>query len=157
MNQLYFLKELLEDGVVKDQLQHQQTVTSTLVPQYTLDSDAAQWFFESPGGGRRKTPGSDWMAERLEPMLRDILGPDAEFGLLFDRFEFLLALVAASRERWVPIGRFCYRGGLRGDRILGIFESKIHGKGEGHPWLKAGLFEGSFEKLSKALTMVLSS
>jgi hypothetical protein len=113
------------------------------------------------GKERLHVPVSEHLHELLrEPMSGSIKDPD-KYDKLFDRFEFLLALLHADLERqeviartgqlpqriWGPVGRFGYRLRHFGKSILEDFkrEFELTEQETGSP-LQAGLFGGSVDR-----------
>lgn len=104
-------------------------------------------------GERRKAPLADHLAADLRPLFRDIEPRDEEFDILFDKLEYLWAMmhVALDEPRsrpWMPIGRLMWgwdrsrdRGGVH--RV----HSEIERQGAEWPLLKAGLAGGSLANL----------
>jgi hypothetical protein len=87
-------------------------------------------------------------------MLREFIPSEEEYDGLFDRFEYLFAMVFANRcpdianFPWVPLGRFMlkYSPISSGEQIGSIITSEIEKEGENWAPLQAGLFDGSLEK-----------
>lgn len=105
---------------------------------------------------RHYTPVSDWLFNVLREPLRNYAAEDLEYQRLFDRFEYMLALVHAdvkSREDkhnsfWGPIGAFAWRYRHHIQRgIAGIIQQEIDVQQQLWPSLQAGLFDGSLEQL----------
>ena len=110
----------------------------------------------SEGKQEHKTPGSDWVVVRLEPMLRDVIGNDTDFENVFDEMEFVVALVCADLWCHSYLGRFAWRlSGHRDTNELVIrTASELQEQGDKHHLLQAGLFRGEKDRLSKALAIV---
>jgi hypothetical protein len=109
-------------------------------------------------------PVSEHLHETLREPLRQYLPDDEDYDDCFDRFEYLLALVYADLEDkrgdeyfagpglWGPIGRFGYR--LRYAEHRGALQSLEEEAGrdrDGWALLRAGLFDGSFERLQAVM------
>lgn len=111
----------------------------------------------------RHTPFSDHIHRFLRGPFRDVLPQDAEYDMLFDRFEYLLALVHLDLKKqrgvlpdWAPVGRFGWRNNIRvgENNIASLIESEIRSAGEEWPPLRVGLFGGSSERARAAKTSV---
>lgn len=106
---------------------------------------------------------SDWLFNKLREPLRVLLPDDLEYDRVFDSFEYLRALVYAdlssqaypkrAEERlwWAPVGRFGWK--LRMTREgsstpMSEAESQINSLGEEWGPLKAGLFDGSVQRVN---------
>jgi hypothetical protein len=100
------------------------------------------------------------LSEHLFAVLRSPLSrfiPDAEeYEDVFDRFEFLRALVYAHTTRpmmgekddcWVPVGRYCWKADERyGESIITRFKNELTRSAEQWPPLKAGMFNGAVDR-----------
>jgi hypothetical protein len=147
------LKLLLDDAIAKSTY-NQQPIGSILGSGFCFWHDAAQVLHT---GGNRKTPGSDWMAERLCPILFDVLGSDIEFDNIFDELELIIALVAANQSGRPAIGRFGWRQStFRGQRLNWYqrITKEIEELRKQQPLLLAGMFNQDPEKLKQALQVV---
>jgi len=108
-----------------------------------------------PGMERRYTPVSDHVHALLRPKIKDIIPQESQYDTLFDRFEYLLALVCADflekteSRIWCPVGRFGWK--FRHDHhrrgVAHQFAEEIEKQGGRWPFLTAGLFDGSLERL----------
>jgi hypothetical protein len=102
---------------------------------------------------RRKTPVSDHLFRVLREPLRDIIPRDSEFEKYFVRFEYYLSLIHADfyeveyNRFWGPIGQFGWRSS--DDNILQVLSREIEEKGDSHPLILAGFFNGSVDRLKK--------
>jgi hypothetical protein len=105
---------------------------------------------------RHYTPVSDWLFGVLREPLRTYALEDLEYQRLFDRFEYLLALVHADvKDRveqhnhfWGPIGAFAWRYRHQPQRgIAGVVQQEIEAQQQSWPALQAGLFDSSLERL----------
>ena len=109
-----------------------------------------------PGMANHHTPLSDQLYNVLRDSLRDILPDDTHYQKSFDRFEYLLALVHADLrakygyDMWWQIGRFSWpRHRLTGGGIVKEIETESNEEGKDWSPLKAGLFEGSFDRFKE--------
>ncbi|MDA2927572.1 SIR2 family protein [Acidobacteria bacterium AH-259-G07] len=146
------LKTLIEDGVAKTDSDDVPIVLQ-LGSGQCLRYEDAQWLFELEKNQKRKTPGSDWMAERLPGMLLDILGPDIDFEDIFDEVEITLCMVAAAKDSFAPVGRFSWRGARQGGALVRM-SREIKALNKNHPLLAAGMFRGDLQILEKSFQQV---
>jgi hypothetical protein len=114
----------------------------------TVEHDVAKHI---PGYEQRRTPFSDYLFEHLRPVLRPIVPDDALYADIFDRFEYLTALVYAdNRERirklgfWAPVGRLAWRR-ERYPPSTAASDIAEESKREGANWFlfRRGVFGGS--------------
>lgn len=150
------LKVLLEDSIAKSTYE-QTSVSIVLGAPRCFEYEAAQVLHENAPNKKKKTPGSDWMAERLRPILLEILGSDIEFDDLFDELELMIALVAADQSGRPAIGRFGWRqSSSRGYKLNWHqrIKKEIDELGTQQPLLVAGMFNKDVERLQKALQIV---
>ncbi len=114
--------------------------------------DASKLLFPPKG---RKTPGSDWLHERLGPEMSRLVGGEEQFTLLFHRFELLVSMCfrqlaldgeisAGLNGDWMPDGRFMWHR-FAPLYTPGLFKSEIEKQGAEWPPLKVGLFKGDPE------------
>jgi hypothetical protein len=119
------------------------------------------------GQNRMYTPASDFLHDRLRPMLAELIPDDTEYTQCFDRLEVLLALIArdveeqlhTSQGTWTDgpwFGSFTWR-----DRtmIISTPDSLLREYNEAaDQWepLKEGMFGGSTDRLDAALTHVVA-
>jgi hypothetical protein len=147
------LKLLLDDAIAKSNY-NQDPIGSILGSGFCFWHDAAQVLH---AGANRKTPGSDWMAERLRPILSEILGSDIEFDDVFDELELIIALVVANQSGRPVIGRFGWRQSFSRGQHLNWYQrltKEIEELGIQQPLLRAGMFNKDPEKLKQALQAV---
>jgi hypothetical protein len=111
-----------------------------------------------PGHERKKTPMSDWLHESLRPTFKDLLPDDEDYAAFFDRFEYIAALAHAGLgstparvKTWGPVGRFAWRSenAVNGG-VLAEVDQEIDSQGDQWLLLRAGLFDGSVDKLKEA-------
>jgi hypothetical protein len=110
-----------------------------------------------PGLERHKTAASDRVYAALLPLLvDDLISGEEEFADLFDRFEYILALVCYDMTRgdgergWAAGGRFTWRR-EEGHRVDEDVRAEIAQMKERWPLLGEGLFQGSTERLTKTV------
>jgi SIR2-like domain len=106
----------------------------------------------------RTTPFSNHVRDSLRDALRVAIADDETYADLFDRFEYLLALlqVDASRQRpdgegWAPLGRFGWDSSQgKPNNIVSRIAAEYAQQGIAWPPLKAGLFGGDLSRLEYA-------
>ncbi|MEI7770246.1 MAG: SIR2 family protein [Chloroflexales bacterium] len=105
---------------------------------------------------RHYTPVSDWLFTVLRASLASYITDDHTYTCLFDRFEYLLALVYADIEEqaehrqhyWGPVGSFAWRDRHQPQYGIAIaVQKELEAQGAEWPLLQAGLFGGSLERL----------
>ncbi len=134
------------------QLHENQPLVSVVHPVRVMDpTREAQ---KLPGMERHYTPLNDHLYDLLREPLKEFLPEDIRYGRCFDRFEYLMALIHADLyERqghsiWGPIGRFGWRDrGYPENHISTEIEEEATTMGEDWPPVKAGLFDGSVERM----------
>lgn len=105
-----------------------------------------------PGMERRHVPLNDWLFDRLRTSTRRTVPDDRRYERIFNRFEYLTALVYVDLRYgddldgrvWGPAGRFGYKW-QRGDEKAD-FEREVAEMGADWPPLQMGLFNGSLER-----------
>lgn len=127
-----------------------------LYPSKIANQNSAQCL---PGMDRHHTPMSDYLHERLPSSLKDFLLDEKNFDRAFNRLEYLISLVfcdlrlKAGGRVWGPLGRFGWQGCYGGQKpICVIFDEEIAVQGSEWPPLRAGLFDGSIERLKEVKT-----
>jgi hypothetical protein len=86
-----------------------------------------------PGLDRRYTPRSDYLYERLRPLMEEQFFLGRRFDELFDEFEMILALTFADLRDdglqghvWGPPGRFAWKErGLSGNSVFSKFVKEV--------------------------------
>lgn len=121
-------------------------------------SDLNAAFKSLPGHERQYVPYSEYLYTRLQPKLDDLLFLGNEYETIFDRFELFLALEHShlnqkhGRNFWGPIGRFGWKHPRGyGSPFLNLVQEANVAKGNWPP-LKAGLFDGSFDRFEEVST-----
>jgi hypothetical protein len=140
------------DASYRGQLSGAQPLVLPMV--YAL-TDAVESFKQLPNFERRHTPRSDYLYQRIQPILEDELFLGRSYERVFNEFEVLFALSFAdmrpdSDRVWGPPGRFAWqRDGMGSyDEIV----SQATRQGDKWPALKAGFFSGSSERFAKLST-----
>jgi hypothetical protein len=111
-----------------------------------------------PGMANKQTPVSNHVRDFLLPKVRDLIPREDHYDRLFDRLEYLIALVYADysdREGFgfrLPIGRFGWKYRIFGRHVSAEVEEEIKKQGAEWPLLKAGLCGGSLERLRQVKT-----
>lgn len=107
-----------------------------------------------PGYINHHTPASDYLFDLIHPLMETILPQKYRYADCFDLFEYLLALVFAdlrekvSSDLWGPIGRFGWKNRYGNEDILKVTADEIGKFGADWAPLKAGLFDGSLDRLN---------
>jgi hypothetical protein len=127
----------------------------TLYPGAVLKQDLGRLL---PSLEQHHTPTSDRLFEVVRPPLRELIPDDRRFIDLFDRFEYLLALVHADVRQqvdsyssvWGPVGQFGWRYRHQISKgPAGMLATEIEAAGQAWAPLQAGLFGGSLEQAQK--------
>lgn len=155
-NRLDWLKQLLYDTALTDDYKAKQEVGAIIGAGRCIGHEEGQYLHQRDPRTTLRTPGSDWMALRLPPMLADVFGDDLDVVSVFDDFEFLLSLVSYDLVRHSVSGGFCWRGANSLDEVKQVqqINEQIKSQGERHPLLAAGMFGGKVERLTKAVAAV---
>jgi hypothetical protein len=113
-----------------------------------------------PGMAKRPTPVSEHVRDYLRPKIKDLVPREDQYDRIFDRFEYLLALVCADdcdkqgRVPRIPIGRFGWKDRDYGRHVSAEVADEFVKQGAEWPLLKAGLCGGSLERLIAAQRVV---
>jgi hypothetical protein len=111
---------------------------------------------------RRQWPVNEYLHGFLRPALREFVPSDSDYDDVFDRFEYLFALVWVDQNSksatagWIPLGRFMRKYSVlsnvlhHGETIGKTIETEFERGGENWPPLRAGLFGGSTERFLAA-------
>ena len=120
---------------------------------YERHTDLDSVFKLLPGHERQYVPVSEYLLKHLQPIADDVLYLGAEYELVFDRFETLLALHVRARMGWIPFGRYGWKRWGRGGQSSPIELLVKDANSQGDEWdvLQAGFFGGSKEVFKKAL------
>lgn len=122
-------------------------------PSVVLERDVARLL---PKMERHHTPVSDWLFDTLREPLRSVVPDDQTYQSLFDRFEYLLALVHAdlyqrlgkANHIWGPVGCFGWRYRYNPEHgIASVIHREIEAQQEAWPLLQTGLFTSSLDRL----------
>ena len=112
------------------------------------------------GGKSIAAPVSEYLYGFLRDHLKACIPSDSHYLEVFDRFEYLFALVWTDQNvmsaslGWIPLGRFASKptlsGPARGKDPITHVASEISAQGKEWAPLRAGLFSGSLERLLTA-------
>jgi hypothetical protein len=113
------------------------------------------------GATRYKLPPSTYLYAFLRERLREFIPSDQEYNGVFDRFEYLLALVWTDENPrsalidWVPVGGplglFASKAPAHGENsVIEQIDEEVSDQGKNCPLLSAGLFGGSTGRLRSA-------
>ena len=97
-------------------------------------------------------PVSDHLQILFNEHFNEYLPEKNQFINIFDRFEYLFALVYTDiREKnnktiWGPVGCFLWRNRDEPENHITKIAKESSEKGDNWPLLKAGLFDGSYER-----------
>jgi hypothetical protein len=115
------------------------------------------------GGGEPQAPVSTYLYALLRERFREFVPSDHVYDEIFDRFEYLFALVwidegpIVARQDCIPLGRFAWRelsilqGGAS---IEGKMGAEVSQQGKEWPAFRAGLFGGSTQRFLSARNRV---
>ncbi|MBI1939475.1 MAG: SIR2 family protein [Ignavibacteriales bacterium] len=151
-NKYDYLKSILVDILVTFEHPHEPLVDKILT--YTvMEKDVAVML---PGRNKQNyTPFNDYLASFFQPFFADYILDKNKFYSLFDKFEYVLALIYADITEtgnygfWAPAGSFGWRNRIYSpDNTASIvFQKEMDKLKSEHPILKVGLFNGSMERL----------
>lgn len=109
-----------------------------------LQHDASQWLFVHEEGRESRTPSSDWMYQKMNHHLAEVIGPDVQWEDSYDTFELFLTLVGTYEGTGRIKGRFTWRHfhwpSRQGDPLTALADD-VARRGAEHPMLKAGFFK----------------
>lgn len=122
-----------------------------------LDFVRMKLFNHIPGYEKKYTPMSDYLFKQLQPFMDDLFFLGKGYESIFDEFEVLYALVVADLNLqseyglWGPIGRFGWKFSGRGVGNSPFTKLVLEAESLKDQWppLKAGMFEGSYERFIK--------
>ena len=115
------------------------------------------------GGGASHAPVSTYLYALLRERFREFVPSDHVYDEIFDRFEYLFALiwidesVIGARLDRVPLGRFAWKevSVLQGGAsIEGKMSAEVSQQGKDWPAFRAGLFGGSTQRFLSARNRV---
>lgn len=127
---------------------------------HILNLNRQNIFKHLPGYENKLAARSEWLFNRLQPMLDDLLFLGSNYEHYFDRFEMLFALVYTdlaeryeTRHSWNPIGRFPWKGGIT-DPMKELMDEADREKDSWGP-IKAGLFSRDYSRFKDATSSVI--
>jgi len=151
-NNYSLLLKILSD--VKINISNKESMSiEEILPYMVLEQRTAQIF---PNQDRKHTPMNNITYDFLKPHLMEMLSSEDEFKSLFDRFEYLAAMIyidlVPDRERgeyaWAPPGQFAWRN-MSNTHISKIIENEITTQANNWPLLKSEIFSGKVEQAQK--------
>jgi len=117
-----------------------------LAPFKVINKDNAEKIFNMKN---HRTPVSDHLELLLRESFREYLPDEEQYKRFFDRFEYLFALVYSDlfekqyKSLWGPVGCFFWRNRGSTERQI---KAESSNEGDNWPIIKAGLFDGSYER-----------
>ncbi|MBZ0181512.1 MAG: SIR2 family protein [Melioribacteraceae bacterium] len=151
-NKYAYLKSILVDTIIRNEHPYLPLV-SKVVTYSVMEKEVAA---KLPGRNERNyTPFSDYLSLLFQKYFDDYIFDKNNFYNLFDKFEYILALIYAdvtdrgSWGFWAPVGSFGWRNHIYSPNNTAskVFERELDKYKEEHPILKVGLFNNSFDKL----------
>jgi hypothetical protein len=141
------LKHLLVDVEVPYLNGLTQPSACGLDPYRVIQEDNAK---RLPGLQNRRTPVNDHLFTVLTPLMQVYVPSESQYEQLFDRFEYLRALVAYDLCGESSVGQFAWRCWSANRDIRKKIADEYEESGKDWAPLRAGLFRGSFERFIKA-------
>ncbi len=147
-NKYSLLKILLDDTYVKHR-DSRIPLIELLLPHTIIEKENAGYL---PGmNPNMYTPLSEYITSILSPFFMELMISNYKFDELFDRFEYLFALIYLDKNDmgWAPVGMFGWRGKRynSNNQIAILLNTEIDNLGDSHPLLSNHLFNGSTEML----------
>jgi hypothetical protein len=147
------LRSLLRDTTVRVSGKEQPLALAVL-PWSVLDLQIAR---QMPGYERRYTPINDRLFDNLKEPLQAYVPAESDYSMVFDRFEYLLAVVHLDFRIengdaiYAPVGRFGWKRSYDGQTVGQQLCKELEETKSAWPPLKAGLFssEERFLELQK--------
>lgn len=139
---LDFLNELFRSPIAREHKEDEFAV-QVLPPFCLFERVETARLLE--GMDRRHTPMNDWLHEKLRPLMKRLVPADAQYSLLFDKLEILIALANGYHSTrspewyWVPLGAFGYRNKNFVQILKGIEES-LTNAGDNSPYVLCKIF-----------------
>lgn len=99
-----------------------------------------------------RVPVSEFLFQRVKPIVRPLYTEDSEFDLAFDKLEYLIAFRSRSDDGgYIVYGRWMYHA-ARSERgsnrdIRKVISDEILALGTNWPYLQYGLFDGPVEAI----------
>lgn len=128
------------------------------IGEISLNWRQSELFSTLPDFERRRTPVSDYLFQRLQPLIDELFYPGAQYELSFDKFECIVALMYSdihNREHegagWTPVGRFGYL-----KKPMHDIRKEIEAMKNEWPLLKLGYFGGDYNRLIAVSNHVFS-
>jgi hypothetical protein len=113
--------------------------------------DLRQNFKVLPGHERHYVPFSEYLYQKLKPLLDEALCLGSEYDRAFDTFEILYAVEFCHQtgRGWGPVGRFGWKAAHGGSSLLRQIIDEAAGAGKAWPPVAAGLCGGASEKFAE--------
>lgn len=121
-----------------------------------FDSQGAMQLLE--GMERHHTPFSDWIHGIMRQHMGNAIPDNAQYDLVFDKFEILMALSYAYHDQrsehryWAPLGSFVYRTQNR-KQIVREMEGSISTLQHESPYVKASIFGESLQECMRSIEL----
>ena len=125
-----------------------------------LELRRMELFKRIPGRDRNYAPQSEYLHQRVQPLLDDLFFLGQSYDLLFDRFEMLYALVymELTDSSWAPVGRFGWKEKQpfndRGGPIQQLVAEAALQENQWQP-IQSGLFFGGYDKFEDVVKRLL--
>ena len=121
-----------------------------LAPHKVIGKNEAEIIFNMD---KHYNPVSEHLQQLLREFFREDLPDEEQYIKFFDRFEYLFALVYSDlfekqyKRIWGPVGCFLWRNrDFPEIHIMRSIKTESTNEGDNWPLIKAGLFNGSFER-----------
>lgn len=113
--------------------------------------DLRQHFKLLPGYERHYLPFSEYLHQKLKPLLEETLCLGSEYDRAFDTFELLYAVEFCHQtgRGWGPVGRFGWKEARGGSSLLRQIIDEAAGAGKAWPPIAAGLCGGTPERFAE--------
>ena len=157
----YGTLNLLLTGCLRRDSGKEKQLIDGVAAQVCVQKGIGSWLYPTLGGDP-KTPGSDWLHDRLKPSLSTLVGGEERFTELFSRFEFFLSMAYFELARmgsiacvpgWMPHGRYIWNRSS-GSSMSAVFRKEVLGQRAEWPPLVAGMFSGNPEIAIRAIKAI---
>lgn len=145
---------LLTNGIIRDKHSgNDHKIIESLHASEVIERSIGQ---KLPGQDRKYTPLNNHLFDVLRKNFLEIIPDNNNYQRLFDKFEYLQALVYADlrfspdHNIWGPVGCFGWRYNLfRENNILDIIQQEANSAGDDWSLLKTGLFGSSIDRFTE--------